>query len=57
MIEVCGWGGFTDGLGNCTAFEAELWGVWSGIMLARRFNCRKIIVETDSTSVACLPSK
>ncbi|PRQ43853.1 putative ribonuclease H-like domain-containing protein [Rosa chinensis] len=50
-------GGFGRGLGNQTAFFAELMGVILGIDYAFKFSWRYIWLESDSTSVlACMTS-
>ncbi|KAF7820682.1 putative ribonuclease H protein At1g65750 family [Senna tora] len=44
--------GFMRNLGSCTSIQAELWGVYSGLVTAQRYGFHRIIIETDSL-VAC----
>jgi hypothetical protein len=44
-------GGFAKGVGNCSAFMAELWGVFEGLALAKRMGLRKIELHIDSAVV------
>ncbi|KAF7813360.1 putative reverse transcriptase [Senna tora] len=40
--------GFTRNLGDCSATQAEIWGVLSGLMTAWHHGYRKVILEMDS---------
>jgi ribonuclease HI len=44
-------GGFAKGVGDCSAFMAELWGVFEGLALAKRMGLRKIELHIDSAVV------
>jgi ribonuclease HI len=44
-------GGFAKGVGDCSAFVAELWGVFEGLSLAKRMGFRKIELHIDSVAV------
>nr|XP_025625612.1 uncharacterized protein LOC112717904 [Arachis hypogaea] len=44
-------GEFMANLGNCHAFQAELWGVFHGLNMAWDLGMRRIIIETDSVEV------
>ncbi|GAU44140.1 hypothetical protein TSUD_188010 [Trifolium subterraneum] len=44
-------GGFAKVIGECSAFIAELWGVFEGLTLARRMGFRKVEVHIDSVVV------
>jgi ribonuclease HI len=43
--------GFSKGLGSCSAYVAELWGVFEGLKLARSNGYRKVELHIDSSSV------
>jgi ribonuclease HI len=43
--------GFSKGLGSCSAYVAELWGVFEGLKLARSHGYRKVELHIDSSSV------
>lgn len=50
--------GFSKNLGWCTAFVAELWGLWEGLRLAHGMGLKKIEVNLDSQSVVhCIAGK
>jgi ribonuclease HI len=40
--------GFVKGLGDTTAYMAELWGIYEGLRLARRQGVLKLEVQSDS---------
>ncbi|GAU13938.1 hypothetical protein TSUD_262650 [Trifolium subterraneum] len=44
-------GGFAKGVGECSAFIAELWGVFEGLSLAKRMCFRKVELHIDSVAV------
>jgi ribonuclease HI len=44
-------GGFAKGIGDCSPFIAELWGVFEGLSLAWRLGFRKIELHIDSVAV------
>lgn len=44
-------GGFTCGLGVCTAKEAEFWSFYHGLQVARSLNLTRIIVEHNSIAI------
>lgn len=44
-------GGFTKRLGRVTAFEAEIWGVWEELKLARGKSFPKVELWIDSDIV------
>ncbi|PNX57473.1 histone H2A, partial [Trifolium pratense] len=44
-------GGFAKGLGLCSAFVAELWGVLEGLKYVRRLGFRKVELHIDSKVV------
>ncbi|PNX92395.1 ribonuclease H [Trifolium pratense] len=41
-------GGFAKGVGNCSAFVAELWGVLEGLLLAKRLGFSNVELSIDS---------
>lgn len=43
--------GFSRNLGKATAFEAELWGVFEGLCLARSLGFLQMELRLDSTIV------
>ncbi|KAK9033053.1 hypothetical protein V6N11_018091 [Hibiscus sabdariffa] len=45
--------GFSKGLGVCWIMEAELWGVYTGLLCARNLNLRDIEIEVDSLKALC----
>jgi ribonuclease HI len=45
-------GGFPKNLGRCSAFVAELWGVFEGLSYVRRLGFRQILLDVDSSYVA-----
>jgi ribonuclease HI len=47
-------GGFAKGVGLCSAFVAELWGVFEGVSLAYRLLFRNVELEVDSETVVCV---
>jgi ribonuclease HI len=47
-------GGFAKGVGLCSAFVAELWGVFEGLSLAYRLGFRNVELEVDSETVVCV---
>jgi ribonuclease HI len=47
-------GGFAKGVGLCSAFVAELWGVFEGLSLAYRPGFRNVELEVDSETVVCV---
>ncbi|KAK4258121.1 hypothetical protein QN277_007613 [Acacia crassicarpa] len=49
--------GFARKLGSCSANKAELWGVLTGLQVAKICNLEQIIVECDSVAVVQLLSK
>ena len=49
--------GFSTRIGICNAFVAELWGVWYGLNIAWHRGWRRLILESDSTSVVAVLSK
>lgn len=44
-------GGFSLNLGNCSAFRAELWGVYHGLNEAWNRGYRQVILQVDNKSV------
>ncbi|XP_019173838.1 PREDICTED: uncharacterized protein LOC109169412 [Ipomoea nil] len=40
--------GFSSSVGRCQVLEAEAWGVFHGLRLAREEGCAKLLVESDS---------
>jgi ribonuclease HI len=44
-------GGFAKGIGLCSAFVAELWGVYEGLSLAYRMRFKYVELEVDSEAV------
>ncbi|PNX61822.1 ribonuclease H, partial [Trifolium pratense] len=44
-------GGFAKGVGTCSAFVAELWGVFEGLTYARRMRFMHIELNIDSAMV------
>jgi ribonuclease HI len=44
-------GGFAKGVGLCSAFVAELWGVYEGLRQAYRLGFRKVELNIDSEAV------
>jgi len=44
--------GFSKGLGACSAYVAELWGVFEGLKLARLRGFHKVELDIDSSVVA-----
>jgi ribonuclease HI len=44
-------GGFAKGVGLCSAFIAELWGVYEGLHHAYRMGYRKVELDIDSMAV------
>ena len=45
-------GGFAKGVGDCSAFVAELWGMFEGLVYARRLGFVVVELNTDSVTVA-----
>jgi ribonuclease HI len=45
-------GGFAKGVGDCSAFVAELWGVFEGLQYARHLGFAAVELNTDSVTVA-----
>ncbi|CAJ2664280.1 unnamed protein product [Trifolium pratense] len=45
-------GGFSKKLGNCSAYEVELWGVYEGLRLAWERGFKKVELRVDSMVVA-----
>ncbi|KAK7282403.1 hypothetical protein RIF29_11134 [Crotalaria pallida] len=43
---------FAGKLGRCSITHAELWAVWHGVYLALDRGFRKVIIETDSQTLA-----
>lgn len=43
--------GFSKQIGTATAFEAELWGVWEGLQLARSLGFAQVELRLDSETV------
>lgn len=37
--------------GFCSAYIAELWGIYQGLCVARNMGCTHLIVETDSVNI------
>jgi ribonuclease HI len=50
-------GGFAKNLGRCSAFVAELWGVYEGLSYVRRLGFREIMLDVDSSYVAHVLTK
>lgn len=50
-------GGFAKNIGDCDVLKAELWGIYEGLKLAWRLNCRKVMRESDSLCAINLISK
>ncbi|PNY00696.1 ribonuclease H [Trifolium pratense] len=50
-------GGFAKGVGNCSAFVAELWGVYEGLSYARRLGFMKVELNIDSVTVVNVLTK
>jgi ribonuclease HI len=49
--------GYAAALGPCSAFVAELWGIFEGMKLAKSRNIPRLEVQVDSTAVLqCLSS-
>lgn len=48
--------GFAKSLGRCTAFVAELWGVYLGLQIAVDRGFPKIVLQVDSQAVATMIS-
>ncbi|KAK8985696.1 hypothetical protein V6N11_068940 [Hibiscus sabdariffa] len=46
--------GFTRRIGICTVVEAELWGVYEGLLPAWSIGCVKLIIEVDNAVVVDL---
>jgi ribonuclease HI len=44
-------GGFSRNLGCCSAYLAELWGVYDGLCLARNIGVQKVKLHVDSSVV------
>nr|GMD39424.1 nucleic acid binding protein [Ipomoea batatas] len=44
-------GSFSKYLGTCSAFEAETWGVLTGIKMAKELGAGKVILESDAQEV------
>ncbi|PNX97917.1 ribonuclease H [Trifolium pratense] len=44
-------GGFAKGVGNCSAFVAELWGVLEGLLLVQRMGFENVELSIDSKAV------
>ncbi|MCH80696.1 ribonuclease H protein [Trifolium medium] len=44
-------GGFAKGVGDCSAFMAELWGVFEGLSYARRLGFMAVELNIDSVTV------
>ncbi|PNX95557.1 ribonuclease H [Trifolium pratense] len=44
-------GGFAKGVGQCSAFVAELWGVLEGLLLAKRLGFSTVELSIDSKAV------
>jgi ribonuclease HI len=44
-------GGFAKGIGLCSAFVAELWGVYEGLKLVYRLGFKNVELEVDSEAV------
>jgi ribonuclease HI len=44
-------GGFAKGVGLCSAFVAELWGVYEGLRQCHRMGFRKVELDIDSMAV------
>lgn len=38
-------GGFSKSLGYCNAYVAEIWGVYEGLLLAKRKGYKQLVVE------------
>jgi ribonuclease HI len=49
--------GFAKCVGLCSAFLAELWGVYEGLRYAYRMGFRKVELHIDSVSVVCVLKK
>ncbi|MBA0643811.1 hypothetical protein Goklo_028068, partial [Gossypium klotzschianum] len=43
--------GFNHRLGNCSVFEAELWGILDDVMLVQGRHYDKVLVQTDNMEV------
>ncbi|KAE8731150.1 hypothetical protein F3Y22_tig00002840pilonHSYRG00476 [Hibiscus syriacus] len=41
-------GGFNKNIGNCSALQAELWGIFEGLRLAQNLGMENMIIQTDS---------
>ena len=46
--------GFSANLGTCSITQAELWGVFYGLLLAESLGCSNLIVEVDSLCAVLL---
>ncbi|XP_017629043.1 uncharacterized protein LOC108472027 [Gossypium arboreum] len=42
---------FNRGLGNCSVFEAELWGILNGVMLIQGRIHDKVLVQTENMKI------
>ncbi|MBA0636274.1 hypothetical protein Godav_025193, partial [Gossypium davidsonii] len=43
--------GFNHFLGNCTPFEAELWGILNGILVMLKKGYKRATIQTDNLEV------
>jgi ribonuclease HI len=50
-------GGFAKGVGDCSAFVAELWRVFEGLEYARRLGFVNVELNTDSVTVVISAKK
>ncbi|KAL4286983.1 hypothetical protein AHAS_Ahas19G0140700 [Arachis hypogaea] len=49
--------GFMANLGCCSAFRAEMWGIYHGLKIVWDLGLRRIIVESNSTTVVTILNK
>lgn len=38
-------------LGTCNSYQAELWGIYTGLNLAWKYGLRKLVVESDNLAI------
>ncbi|KAF7801954.1 ribonuclease H [Senna tora] len=50
-------GGFHSLIGNCSVLDAELWGIYRGLMFAKKKGLQRVIIETDSMEAIDLIEK
>ncbi|KAK4276187.1 hypothetical protein QN277_019161 [Acacia crassicarpa] len=46
--------GYSRKLGSCSAMRAEVWAVLTGLELAIKYNCNRVVVESDSVVVVSI---